>query len=453
MSGLTANAPTDPIAALAARLATTEWSAFDAATRDATQRRLFDALGALVVGLATPEGALLRRYADIASGDGRALDPAQRCRLYVGATRATEIDDIDIGSCTTVGSIVVPVALVVASITPRYDSRALLAAIVAGYEATMSLGRAIGGATLLYRGVWPTYVTAAFGAAATTARVLGLDAQTTTHALALALARTTPLRGALVPAQRYYALGCAAAEGADAACAAAAGIQGDLGSWVGFAERCGAVLDGALVAEVGASWLIHHIDTKTWPTSRQALASVAAFRALGVSAEEIDAIERIDVHVPAAYRDMIDRSTQPTQRIESMVGVQYQFALATLAPQRLYDALRTSLPRDEAIARTMQKVRVHADEALGARFPDRWGGRVVLKYRSGEERAAEVLEPEGSAARPLNWDGLTEKYRRVLAASDIGHQGWLGVTRGRCERAGGHAGDVGFATELLAAIG
>jgi len=136
------------------------------------------------------EGRVLRDYAKRASGAGTSLSFAERCRLYVGATRTTELDDIDIASCTTVGSVVVPVAVAVAT-RQRADARTLLAAVVAGYEAMQRLGRAIGGATLVYRGVWPTYVTAPFAAAATAARLLGLDAHTTACALALALTRTS----------------------------------------------------------------------------------------------------------------------------------------------------------------------------------------------------------------------------------------------------------------------
>lgn len=446
--------PPAALLGLATRLASGRWDSLGHTTQDAARQRLFDALGAMVVGLATPEGAVLRRYTDVAGGRGRALDAGERCRLYVGAARATEVDDIDIGSCTTVGSVVVPVALSVGSSALGCDSRSLLTAIVAGYEAMMRLGRAMGGATLIYRGVWPTYVSAAFGAVATTAKLLDLDAATTARALALALTRTAPLRGAGLSVFRYYALGCAAAEGSDAAFAAAAGVAGDLGALAGLAERCGASIDyAALESGDDEQWLVHDVDTKTWPTSRQALASVAAFRALAVSAEELDAIERIDVYVPAAYRDMVDKAALPAQRIDSMIGVQYQLALAVFAPHRLDDALRASLPADEPVVRTMEKVAVHADESLSARFPRRWGGRVTLKYRSGETRTAEVVEPEGSAPRRLDWDGLEEKYRRIFAASEIGLQAWLGIARSRCERSGCSSGDVGPATELLASIG
>lgn len=454
MSQPTLEAPVAPLTRLAARLAMCRWDVLDAPTRDAARVRLFDTLGACVVGLATPEGELLRRYAEVASGDGRALGVGERCRLYVGATRATEIDDIDIGSCTTVGSVVVPVALAVATAPRSHTSRALLAAIVAGYEAMMRLGRAIGGATLIYQGVWPTYVCAAFAAAATTARLLDLDASDTARALALALQRTAPLRGVMPFGLRYYALGCAAAEGADAAFAAAAGVAADGDALAGFGERCGVHVEHAQLAgtEEGP-WLVHDVDSKTWPTSRQALAGVAAFRSLAVTADDLESIERIDVYVPAPYRDMVNRADPPRQRIESMIGVQYQLALAVHAPSSLLDVLRSSLPRDDAVLRTMRKVAVHADEALSRRFPQRWGARVTLEYVSGEARVAELLEPDGSAPRPFDLGGIRDKYARIFSASGVGRQGWLGVTRTRCEQSGRQPDDVSFATDMLASIG
>ena len=104
-------AHTSTLGELARILSGIESSALDAATLDAARARMFDTLGALVVGLQTHEGRLLRDYAKRASGGGASLDFAERCRMYVGATRTTELDDIDVASCTTVGSVVAPVAL------------------------------------------------------------------------------------------------------------------------------------------------------------------------------------------------------------------------------------------------------------------------------------------------------------------------------------------------------
>lgn len=449
-------AHTSTLGELARIVSGSEFVALDAATLDAARARVLDTLGALVAGLQTPEGRTLRTSAERASGKPSAMDAIERCRLYVGATRATELDDIDVASCTTVGSVVVPVALTLAARLPRADGRAVLAAVVAGYEAMQRLGRAIGGATLLYRGVWPTYVTAPFGAAATASKLLGLDAAATARALGLALTRTSSVPAAALTrfGFRYYSLGCAAVEGAAAAFAAAAGVEADADALDRFAQRVEVGLDAAeLVGAAGAPWRLREVDSKLWPTSRQALASVAAFRELAVKPEEAEAIEHIVVAVPSAYRAMIDRAAAPAARIESMIGVQHQFALATYAPQVLDDALRRSVSTPPAFAALMAKVEVRADEALDEQFPRKWGGRVTVRLRSGEERTHEVLEPDGCAARPLDLEAIKRKYARVFAASDVRQpDGWLGAMRDRCARLGRSSGDASTVAEVLASI-
>ena len=407
------------------------YAAIDAAAQTAARQRLLDALAAGALGHHTPEGRLLERYAGRGHGNGLA------CRLFTGAARSTEVDDIDLPGCTTVGAVVVPVAVTMAAARPAVGDGALLSAVVAGYEAMTRLGRAIGGATLLYRGVWPSYVTAAFGAAATTARLLELDAVVTARALALALARTGNLPVAALTrfGYRYYALGCAAVDGCDAALASAAGVEADLDGLAVFAERLGATLDVAeFRAEVGAPWRVASVDTKPWPTSRQALASVAAFRQLELP--PLEEIERIVAAVPLAYRAMIDRPALPNNRTESMLSLQYQLGLAAFAPGTLDDAVRQTLPQDRRIAALMQKVQVCADEGLGAQFPRAWGSRVTLEPRAGAPATAEVLAPPGSGTRALSWADLTAKFERVFAASGSHPGPRLAALATRCERLG-----------------
>ena len=429
------------LADLAARLAAVAYDSIGAAAQMAARQRLLDSLAAAALGQHTPEGRLLARYAERSSGS--------TCRLLTGAARSTEVDDIDLPGCTTVGAVVVPVGVTVAAARPVVGDGALLSAVVAGYEAMTRLGRAIGGATLLYRGVWPTYVTAAFGAAATTARVLELDAPATARALALALARTANVpAGALARfGYRYYVLGCAAADGCDAALAAAAGVEADVNGLAAFAERLGAALDLAeLAADFGKPWRVASVDTKPWPTSRQALASVAAFRQLALP--PLDEMERISVAVPLVYRGMIDRPSPPANRIESMLSVQYQLGLAAFAPATLDDALRESLPNDARIAALMLKVHIHADDALGAQFPRVWGSRVTLEPRAGAPTAVEVLAPPGSGTRALTWADLTEKLERVFPASGLNADARVAALVARCEWLGtGDGSDA--ARELL----
>src|SRR5437660_10996559 len=91
---------------LAERLSGIHYEQLDPPIIEAARQRLFDTLASFVAGVSTAEAALLREVV------GPKPAPITEAIRYVCATtRCTEVDDIHIGSCTTVGSIVVPVAL------------------------------------------------------------------------------------------------------------------------------------------------------------------------------------------------------------------------------------------------------------------------------------------------------------------------------------------------------
>src|SRR5262249_45105508 len=143
----------------------------------------------------------------------------------------SEIDDIHLASTTTPGAIVVPSAIAIAAVWRNRGADALAAAMLAGYELVVRFGRAIDGASILYRGIWPTYFAAPLRVAAVAARLLGLDAQQGAHALALALVRSAPGVGhhGAATTSRWLAMGEAAGAGLTAALAARAGFTSDLG--------------------------------------------------------------------------------------------------------------------------------------------------------------------------------------------------------------------------------
>ena len=165
---------------------------------------------------------------------------------------------------------------------------------------------------------------------------------------------------------------------------------------------------------------------------------MAAFRQLTLP--PLHEIERIVVAVPLVYRAMIDRPSLPANRIESLLSVQYQIALAAFAPATLDDAVRQSLPHDAHIAGFMQKVQVRADDDLGARFPRTWGSRVTLEPRAGAPTTVEVLAPPGSGTRALAWAELTAKLERVFAASGANPGARIAALSTRCERLGAGEG-------------
>jgi 2-methylcitrate dehydratase PrpD len=346
---------------------------------------------------------------------GLSTDVMTLCAL----TRMTEIDDIHLASMTTPGSIVIPGALVIAAGQPRQDAGALAEAIAAGYEAMIRLGLALDGPTILYRGIWPTYFAAPIGIAAVATRLLGLDAAQTAHALALALTYAAPGVGHhnAPTTARWISAGQAARNGLAAAQAAQAGFTADV-----------ALLDGgffpgvynitpnlaAFTGGFGERDLIAELSFKPWCAARQAMAATQALMEIIAEGVAPDSIVGVKASVVPPHRKMIDHGVMPGDRASYLTSVQYNMAVAALAPQ-LADALSPSPEAvPEAVHELVRKITVEPDDALLADYPRMWPAHVSVTTASGM-REKRVTAVPGDPARPFNADDVAAKFRRFIA--------------------------------------
>ena len=127
---------------------------FGTAVTQIVTLRTLDTLVAATLGLRLPESRPLLSLPVSAAED--------RIRCLVAAVRATEIDDIYLPGCATIGSVVVPTALVLAGRLPL-DCVAVVDALAAGYEVMANFSAMIDGTAVLYRGCWPTLAAAPVG--------------------------------------------------------------------------------------------------------------------------------------------------------------------------------------------------------------------------------------------------------------------------------------------------
>src|SRR5258707_8219980 len=300
--------------------------------REVLRLHLADTVGAWIAGSATPEGRALLKFG--ANRGAMSDQVATNCAL----ARLSEIDDIHLASGITPGALVVPAALTIAVSLGR-DGAALGEAIAVGYDAMVRLGAALGGPSILYRGIWPTYLAAPFGVAAVASRLLGLTERPAAHALSIALILASP--GAGRPGgpttSRWLALGNAARNGVTAAPSAQSGFPGDLrifegeffSSIYGLSPNRAALLDERPV--------LGDVSFKPWCAAKQTMAATQALKEIVESGVLPSEMTELVVSVPPPYLRMIDHGVFPGDRPSHLSSVAYQMALAAFAPEGALD--------------------------------------------------------------------------------------------------------------------
>jgi 2-methylcitrate dehydratase PrpD len=388
-------------------------------TREHLALHLLDAVGAWIAGSATEEGKSLARLKSdsqkslSAFGEG----PLDRIAIGAGTTRLTEIDDIHMPSCTTPSAVVVPTALILAAYSEQIDENLFAQALSAGYEVMTRWGAAISGPTIVYRGLWPTYLAAPLGSAAVAARLLNLDALRTANALAIALATLSGAPGGHTEStSRWLLLGLGARAGCVAALSASEGFASDRSllddDWL--VRTHGVHLDAApLEASAIEEGAVGSLTFKPYCSAKQAIAAIDGFRDLlsqGISPDEIQSLR---IGVPSAYAAMIGHHRAAAGHIERITSAAYHMALVAHRPDALDDIARPNLTLDSKISGFMDRVEVAADESLNQFYPQRWPARVEVLLKSGERKAILVLDARGDPSRTLDCTALQRKFHRI----------------------------------------
>ena len=398
------------IAELAAFVATAKASGLPTAQQERLRLHVADTAVAALAGANIPEGKALKSL-----GDDGAL--AIRIGRQAAATRLTEIDDIHLPSCTTPSAGILPVALALAARDEKCDPGEVASAIWVGTELVTRLGVAVRGPQILYRGIWPTYLVAPVAAAATAARLFGLNEARTGHALSLAVMLMAGGVGRIhgAPSGRWFLYASAVAAGVAAAEAARADYRGDPDildkTWL--ADSHGIAFDRERLTEDLRSTSVYAaLSMKPLCSAKQAIAAIEAFRALGDRVPK-DAINKVRVRVPSTYAGMISIRAEPGARQSTMVSVAHQIALAALEPERLSEVDRSAATIDAAVAQFSAKVEVFADKDLEAFYPQHWPAEVEVEA-GGKVLRQRIVEATGDPEHPLDRAGVVGKAHRVL---------------------------------------
>jgi 2-methylcitrate dehydratase PrpD len=376
-----------------------------------------DVIGAWIAGAHTAEGRALIGFRASAGND--ASNVADAVATNCALARLSEVDDIHLASMTTPGSIVVPGALTLARSLSNADAGEVTAAILCGYEAMIRLGLAINGPAVLYRGIWPTYFAAPFGIAAVAARLLRLDGRETAHALALALTLASPGVGHhnAPTTSRWFAAGNAARNGVIAALAAKSGFTSDLKFIDGgfLANVYGLKPNPAALADdVGRCWMLAEVSFKPWCAARQTMAATQALGEILASGVAAADITEISAQVLPPHLRMIDHGVTAGDRASHLTSLQYQMAIAALAPEQALDVAQSPTALAPAVQSFMQRITVAGDDALLAEYPAAWPARIAVITSAGT-RERLVTHVPGDPTRPLDQRQIAAKFATLVA--------------------------------------
>jgi 2-methylcitrate dehydratase PrpD len=284
------------------------------------------------------------------------------------------------------------------------------------------LGVAVNGASVLYRGVWPTYFAAPLASAAIAARIWRLDTETTAHALSLALMLSAGRSGRFqgkIPG-RTVILAFAVATGLKAAIAARESVGGDPdlldGPWLREAQGLDAEA-GAMTAALGTRSVYSELSLKPFCSAKQAIAAIEGLMTVLDEGVAPNAIDKVRVRVPPPYARMIATKAEAGSRSSTIVSAAFQMGLAACQRRRLYDVERDNATQETDAVEFAAKVEIVPDEVLSATFPVCYPAEVEVVI-GGRTTRKRITAAQGDPSRPLDDARLKDKAERVLRQLD-----------------------------------
>ena len=385
-----------------------------------------DWMGSMVAGQATDPGRSLLAYGRNARGGGagwRAVQDVETVTFLAAAlSHITETDDLHRGSVTHPACVVVPVSLVLGR-NSGTDGHAVLRAVLAGYEAMLRVGEALGPGH--YRMFHNTATAGVFGSAAAAATILDLDEDGWVWAFGNAGTQAAGLWQFNEDATmtKHLHAGHAAVAGLRAALLAEHGFTGAeaiLEGDRGFFRALCPDPDPEAVLRTSTGWKLPETSLKPYPCCRHTHPAVDAaleIRTESVPSRAEDArdgrIESIEITTYEAARRLTDNSA-PEVPYAAKFSIQYCVATAltrgvpdlpTFEPPHLHDpGVRTLLGRSA----------VRVSPALDAAYPDRWGVVVRVTWSDGQVSESTRTDARGDPEFPLSDAEIDQKVRSLF---------------------------------------
>lgn len=409
-------------------VADSSWQELDAALRHEAKRSLLNFVGCALGSTRAPAVAAAVRVLQPLSGPAQATVIGRPERLdmlsaaFVNAVGANLLDYDD----THLDTVIHPTAPVAPAVLALAEQRGLsgaaaLHAFILGIEVECRLGNAVSPGHYA-RGWHITATCGVFGAAAASAKLLGLTAAQTWHALGIAASQSAGVAENLPSGAKNVGVGNAARNGLFAALmaeqgytAAPAAIEGVQG----WTHACGDKPDlTRAIDALGQRWELPKNTYKPYPCGIVLHAVIDACLALrrehGLRA---DAIAGVTVRGHPLLLTRTDRSAANER--DARVSLQHAAAVSLLFGAAGVREFSEVVVTDPEVAGLRGRVRGEANAALPV-----GAATVALQTRDGRVISATVINARGSLERPLADADIEAKVRQLAQPTAL--QGGIG---------------------------
>jgi len=411
--------------------------------RHYARRHLLDTVGVMIAGapgaIATQAETVIAnvRPAGKIPVPGRARRADLLDAAFLGGTAAhgIELDDGYRHGSAHCGCVIVPAVLSV-GYDRRVSGRALIEAMVAGYETNICLARACA-PDLRQRGFHPTSAVGPFGAAMATARLRGLNATQYANALGIAASSAAGLFAFVNGGgdiKRLHA-GHASREGMQAALLAEQGVEGPphvIEARDGFMQAFAfGRIDKARPIQLppAAEYGITDCYIKPYACCRHIQPAVeATFGLLKDENIAFDDIKKVEVET---YKIAAEHAHVPWDDFAS-AQLSFPFLMGLAARYRSvkFEHFDDKTRADLAFAQFADKLTVSAPAEIDQLYPKLRPARVTVTTPKGKF-VRQADEAWGSRIVPLDDDGLIAKFHGLVApvygdrrAKDLSERLW-----------------------------
>jgi len=393
---------------------------------------LLDYLACAIRGSREESSAAVQRMIQRTGANGCATIIGTRARTIPGlaamangaSAHGIEQDDTHSGGSIHLGATMYSAALALAETLPDTSPDAFFTAVVAGFEAAARIAMAVQPKEHYALGFHMTPTCGVFGAAITSAKLLGLSAEQILAAVGITGSMAAGSMEFLADGawtKRIHP-GLAAQNGIHAALLAAEGFTGPLrilegrdGFLHGYSRN---PIAERLTANLGESFEILHTAVKPHACCRYMQGPIDAILAI-MSEHKIEAsqIRQIEIAVLEAGWGIVAEPRARKYSPESVVDTQFSMpfgaAVAAIDGVAGLEQFTLEKARSQKIRELMNKVVLVKDPRIEENFPQEWAARVTIEVENGQRWEKFVQYPKGDPENPLTWDEMAAKFRTL----------------------------------------